>query len=791
MSVAPPRDALPQPARAPDPARPRRVVRGALAEGWLLARAGGSRTLLAAIGVLLAAAMLGTAVTVSFSLATGFDRAARAADLPDVIARFDREPRSRIDERLRALPNVEARSYRTEVTNVPLHADGGSTERGVLHLTFGGRRGYGIVEGRDAREPGEVVVERGLAREWDLSPGDELSTPRRSLRVVGVAVSPDNVAFPLASGARVYLAGGAFGDLAERVGVNVALVWTRDDERVDVTLQQARATSYGVTNLRFITRDGVRVLLAQAAGIVLALLGAFALVTLGAAGVMLAVAAHADVQRRLGTIGVQRALGFPRGTIVAAHAARAALVALPAAALGLAAGGLVAAGPTADLLAILNELPPGAALLGPLALALAGTVALVAVTSAWPAWRATARPPVALLRGGELAPDRPPRRGSNRVAASSRRGPRPILPAIRPLRLGARLAVARRARFAGTVLVLATCVAVVALLLALASLLVGLRDDPGTLGKRYDTSALLPADAVADVRAIPGVAAAAPRYAVDGADSFSLGEPVRLIAFPGDHTAFEAQPLAEGRRVRADDEAEVGLGLASALNLRLGGTLAVQLASGGEARFRIVGIIRALESDGRVAYVRPDRVLDADPTLEPELAIRLAPGADRERVARGLRALGAEPAVIGGVTSDNRGLLDTLAAVLRAVAGVTALVCLYALVQGLALVALERRPTIALLRAAGGGTRTVGALLAGVVVAAALPAAVLGLVLERVLLAPAVAARAAGYADLRPGLSAGQTALVAAGLALLCALAAWLVARRTVRASIVEGLRAE
>lgn len=117
-------------------------------------------------------------------------------------------------------------------------------------------------------------------------------------------------------------------------------------------------------------------------------------------------------------------------------------------------------------------------------------------------------------------------------------------------------------------------------MLALASFLSSLEDDPGSVGRRYDLTANLPAAAAQRVAHLPGVEAAAPRYVDDGADSFDLGEPVKLIAFPGDHTRFEASPLASGRRVRTDREAEVGLGLADALGLRPGGTLAVQGSSG-------------------------------------------------------------------------------------------------------------------------------------------------------------------------------------------------------------------
>ena len=128
--------------------------------------------------------------------------------------------------------------------------------------------------------------------------------------------------------------------------------------------------------------------------------------------------------------------------------------------------------------------------------------------------------------------------------------------------------------------------------------------------------------------------------------------------------------------------------------------------------------------------------------------VKLARGADRAAVTRRLATLGAQPAAVGGATTRNGAFLGTLAALLRVVAIVDALVCLYALVQGLGLVARERAPTLALLRATGAEGATVGAVLAGAALAVALPAAVLALALERLVLAPLVGHLAAGYADL-------------------------------------------
>ncbi|MGZ4276562.1 MAG: FtsX-like permease family protein [Solirubrobacteraceae bacterium] len=731
---------------------------------------------LAFAGVLLAAAMAGAAVTVAYGLSTGFDRSARQADLPDVLVRTAPEGPGEVDAVIRALPNVAARSYRFEAGGVALTADHGSSDSGALDFVAGGRRGYAIVSGRDLSDrPNEVVIDRGVARQWRLRPGDSLSVGRLgAMRVVGIALSPDNVAFPLATAPRVYVAQAPLEREGFRFPVNEALVWARDPANVDVLLQQARATSTQIRGVRFATRGGVRVLIDGAAGIVIALLVAFSLIALGAAATMLAASAAADVQRRLPAIGVRRAIGFPRRRVVAGHAWRAARTGLVAGAIGIAAGAVVVRGPATRLLEALNEQPPGWAVVPPLLATLALVVAVVAAAAAWPAWRASRRPTVALLRGAELRPASSPRLWLGGGFAA----------------LGARLALARRGRAAATVAVLAVSSAVVLLMLGLASLVTALRDDPGSVGKRYALSAKLAPDRVGAVRAIPGVAAASARYVDRGADSFALGEQVKLLAFPGDHTRFEDPPLASGRRLRGDGEAEVGVGLAQALGIGPGSTLAVQLPQG-EARFRVAGTVRALDDDGRVAYVRPARLLAADPTAPAEIVVALRSPADRTAVSRALAALGAAPSAVGGATTRNGGFLGTLAALLRAVAAIDALVCLYALVQALGLVARERRPTLSLLRATGAQGRTIAALLAGAALAVTIPAALLALALERLLLAPLVTRLAAGYADVSATAPAGQAALVVAGLCALALAAAGWVARRSVAEAPAGGLRGE
>ena len=155
-----------------------------------------TRRWLAALGIFAAALVTGTAVCVGYGLATGFDRAADQADLPHVIARVDRQDRARVDSRVRALPNLAARSYQLSFRNEFIAAGEHRSGKAIVNLVRGGRRGYAVVAGRDVRAPGEVVIERGLAREWGLGPGDRLRFFRFEGRIVGVAVAPDNVAFP-------------------------------------------------------------------------------------------------------------------------------------------------------------------------------------------------------------------------------------------------------------------------------------------------------------------------------------------------------------------------------------------------------------------------------------------------------------------------------------------------------------------------------------------------------------------------------------------------------------------
>ena len=265
------------------PRRGRRHPRGArrptaptaaveLREGRLVAAreraaASGRRRLLAALGVAAAALVVGVCATLAFALATGFDRAATDADLPDVIVRFDTTDRAKVDARIAALPNLAALAYRVRDQRRAAgfggrpHAATARRDRRAGPARLRDRR-----RARRARRPArEVVIEQGLAHEWGLHVGSSLRVGRLGpLRVVGLARAPDNVAFPLAAAPRVYLAPrawcGASTAAARAAASTPPQLWLHDRSRTDVDADPgARASLRASSGLSFLTRGGLRV----------------------------------------------------------------------------------------------------------------------------------------------------------------------------------------------------------------------------------------------------------------------------------------------------------------------------------------------------------------------------------------------------------------------------------------------------------------------------------------------------------------------------------------------------
>jgi ABC-type antimicrobial peptide transport system permease subunit len=743
------------------------------------------RALLAASGVALSAAMLAAAVVVTDGLGDGFNRAVRAADLGDLIVRFDPERAKVVSQKIRALPDVAGFALRREVTSVPIRYRGHTAQNAVAEVIgSGSRQGFALVAGHGFQGSTDgILVEPGLAAAWHVQLGSVVDI--RGLGpepVIGIAEGPDDVGYPLAS-PRFYVSqayvDARFGHPREQF-VNFAEVWLRDPRYIDEVLVQARDESFGLRNLQFATQGGTRVLIHQAAGIVIDLLVALSLIALATAAVMLAASSRAEVQRRLRSIGIRRAVGATRGHIALTLAFETMFVAVPAATLGTLLGAFATYGSGDRLLALLNEPGPGAALALPLVGCWLASVVIPVAGAAWPAWAAGGRQVIGLLRGTDV---------SGR-SARSRRWPRSLPGGGSLLRLGARLVAARPTRLATTVTMLACSTAFILLMIALAATLSSLETDPQELGKHYGLTAALPPTAAASVARIPGVQAAEPRYEVHAVDGYSLGELVDVIAYPRDHTRFEAPPLSSGHRLRGEDEAEVGVGLADALGLAPGSELLLELPSGKQLRLRVAGIVSSLDSEGLVAYIPAAALLRGDPSAPSQIAVLLAPGASETAVSEALTKLGAAPQQAVGAVARGAPLVAVLKTILLAVAVVDGLVCLYALIQACALTVQERRRTIAVLRACGAGAGAIRRLLVGTVLALVVPAAVCGVLLERLLLGPALAKLAASYATLQLRASTTDVLALLVGLGFAVAATVWWVARSAVREPVVTGLGA-
>ena len=763
-----------------------RQLWGAFADARQGLRSRRRRALLAAVGVALSAAMLSAALVIASGLGSGFNRAVRAANLGDLIVRFDPQPASTVAKKLDALPDLSGFALRREVTSLQISFGDQSTSNAVAEVIGSGRRqGFALIAGHGLRGTAAgVLVEPALASAWHIHLGSDIYIRGLGTQpVVGIAEGPDDVGYPLAA-ARVYV---SLAYVNRRFGrdsnpyVNFAEVWLRNPRYIDQVLVQARDESFGLQNLQFATQSGTRVLIDQAAGIVIDLLVALSIIALATAAVMLAVSSRAEVQRRLRAIGIRRAVGATRGHVALTLALETLLVAVPAATLGTLVGWLATYRPGDRLLALLNEPGPGAQLILPLLACWGASVLIPVIGAAWPAWSAGGRAVTSLLRGADVARARSPRWSRPRRT----RGRGGSL-----TRLGARLVAARPTRLAATVTMLACSAGFILLMIALASTLSSLATDPQELGKHYQLTAGLPPSDASTVARLPGVQAAQPRYEVHAVDGYSLGEIVDVIGYPRDNDEFESPPLASGHRSHGDDEAEVGVGLADALGLVPGSELLLELPTGRQLQLRVSGTVNSLDSDGLVAYVPAKALLAADPFTSSRIAVLLNPGANETAVSDELTKLGAAPQQASTATARGGPLVAVLKRILLAVAIVDGLVCVYALTQACTLTVQERRSTVAVLRACGAGGGAVRRLLLGAVLVLVVPAAVAGVLIERLLLGPALSNLAVSYATLDLQATAADVLVLIAGLTAATAGTVWWVARAALRESVVTGLAA-
>jgi ABC-type antimicrobial peptide transport system permease subunit len=182
------------------------------------------------------------------------------------------------------------------------------------------------------------------------------------------------------------------------------------------------------------------------------------------------------------------------------------------------------------------------------------------------------------------------------------------------------------------------------------------------------------------------------------------------------------------------------------------------------------------------------------PNLPWDVAVKLRPGTDLNLVRNVLLSRGIDSERTGGIAQDTgvsgslgrTSFLRILAALLRSVAVLDGLVCVYALAQMLALIARERRRAVAVVRALGGSRAQVLAVFAGSALVIAAAAAPIGIAAQRFVLGPLVAHLAVSYVTLSLGAGAQPIAFVLAGIvAAVGASAAWATRSATAEAIVV------
>jgi ABC-type lipoprotein release transport system permease subunit len=128
-------------------------------------------------------------------------------------------------------------------------------------------------------------------------------------------------------------------------------------------------------------------------------------------------------------------------------------------------------------------------------------------------------------------------------------------------------------------------------------------------------------------------------------------------------------------------------------------------------------------------------------------------------------------------------------ALLRSVAAINAVVCLYAIGQALALTAHERQRALSIVRATGGSRRQIARIFASGAIFLIAAALAVGFAAERELIARGVARIAAPYVTLALGVDLATTGYVALGLLAGALVAAAWISRVVTARPVVTGLR--
>ncbi len=636
----------------------------------------------------------------------------------------------------------------------------------------------------------ELVVDSGAARLLGLDIGQEVDLQTeegtQTFTVVGFAVTASRAPAPNDDPAFAYMLPATlqalepdaiFGQSPEhsyRVGVRVA-----DGLAVFEFLEELRVIVPGPLEIRAASAVASDVGATTEFDVIF--LQVFSVFALFAAGVIIANAVGGQVLSQLHDLAILKAIGFTPQQVVQAVFVPNLVLSIAASITGVMAGLLLSPfflNRSASLLGV-----PAAAAFNPplLILTVIAVVAIVTLSTIFPAWRAGGVSVAAALAGGDregLATSR-----VARLAAASG------MPQVAVM--GLRDLSRRRMRTTMTVVSLVIVVVTATFSLGLEATFARTMDDPSAVGAPpYDIVADRDTYRDEDARALldahPDVESYAAAYYAGGRVG---NEGFDLRGIDGDFTARN-WPLREGRMPGRAGEAAISTVLANRHGWQVGDEVTVDLADSAAATFTIVG--RYTDVDGNVMTVTHDSLPgDAPPS---DYFIQVRPGVDHREFGNSIiEASGGnlDPELLSETMRDIRdqfrSVLVALNAVLLSIAGIN-------LLSSLLLSVRERQHDFAILKTVGFTPRQVvlsvfsGSLaLALLAVVAGIP---IGLLVTRGVFV--LVSNTAGTGD-NVGTMPGITWLlpILPVAILLAALATILPARRASNLRVAEAMRYE
>jgi len=585
-----------------------------------------------------------TAITLN-SMSASFERSFDALNGAHLWLYFDRDLVSRSDvARVEELPGVVASTglQFSQVTRAEIGPERISVSVRQVDAQQPPVNALLITAGRyllpdDARG---VLVDKRLAEQFHIKPGDTLRISTLSgykpLDVVGLAFNPTWDIYRTVQPPYLYTLEKTFQSLFPD---RLAWDWSvglrlSDPNSVKATLAAAQSAMRSKAITDHTDWRNVREAYLFSAQLNALFLTAFGVFALAAAALIMTNSISGAVLAQFRDIGVLKALGFTGAQVVWVYLGQNLVVGAVGGVLGIAVGVILAPLPLATLARALNTTPRP--VLDPALLAgvLIAVLAVVLISTAWPARHgARVNTIQAITTGYELPGVRP-----SQWARLARMACLPM-----PMVMGAKDAFARRGRATLTLVSLLLGVVSLVFSFAMNEVINAFLREPSLAGVVYD--AWVSREGISDSSArrtlaqAPGVAAVVAHTTakVETAD----GKEFRVRAEEGDLADLPFK-LEAGRLVNTDVEGEamIGVGLQSWLDLNVGDALRVTV-SGKRApvEWRIVGVYREPADNGQMAIISLRSLRAVDRTVEPDTYfLRLSPSVNLDALRAYLKS---------------------------------------------------------------------------------------------------------------------------------------------------------